>query len=118
MPDQFIAGLTDVAADRRNLFKYSADSDLQAHGLGHYRADVPEGPGGVRERPNCDRFNSQRFALTTTDSNLSGCAPSTSAPMSPGCPAFGASWPRGLPRALNDSGHRAIAVRPARLGRE
>ena len=39
----------------------------------------------------------------------------THVPWLPG--ARGASWLRGLPLAVNDSGYRAIAVRPARLGR-
>jgi len=73
-PEDFIAGLTDFGPGRSKLFKNSADSYLDVHGVGPHQADVTEGSGGIWERLHYDWSDPRHIKLITVDSNLFGGA--------------------------------------------
>jgi hypothetical protein len=73
-PEQYVAGLTDFGPGRSKLFGNSADEYLKVHHLGQSEADVTEGSGGIWERLHYNWSDSNRVVLTTTDSNVWGCA--------------------------------------------
>jgi hypothetical protein len=71
-PEQFVAALTDFGPGRQELFKNSADDDLEVHDQGPTEADVTEGSRGVWERLHYDWSDPDHIVLTTTDSNTWG----------------------------------------------
>jgi hypothetical protein len=71
-PEQFVAALTDFGPGRQELFKNSADDDLEVHDQGPTEADVTEGSRGVWERLHYDWSDADHIVLTTTDSNTWG----------------------------------------------
>jgi len=73
-PEQYLSGLTDFGPGRSKLFGNSADEYLNVHDQGRSHADVTEGSGGIWERLHYDWSDPDHVVLTTTDSNLWGCA--------------------------------------------
>jgi hypothetical protein len=71
-PEQFVAALTDFGPGRQELFKNSADDDLEVHDQGPTEADVTEGSRGVWERLHYDWSDPDHIVLRTTDSNTWG----------------------------------------------
>jgi hypothetical protein len=73
-PEQYVAGLTDFGPGRAKIFGNSADEYLQVHHKDTSQGDVTEGSGGIWERLHYDWSDPNRVVLTTTDSNVWGCA--------------------------------------------